>query len=183
MNDVLDDYSQEEGKKVEYAGFWIRVGAALIDSLVLLPFAILELYNKTQFENMSLLFMAALITMAYKPYFEFTKGATVGKLLLGLRVVNENLELISINQSILRSMPWILQSIIALIVSIEYYGGEERATNLLELTTMTQQSFWTELNTLYSLVFLVIIVVVAFDSKKQGLHDKIALTYCIKNVE
>ena len=178
--DIIDEFGEENGKDVVYAGFWIRVGAAIIDSLVLLPIASIEIFNKTNLDSYSVLFVTTALSMLYKPYLEFKGGATIGKKALGLRVVNEEYEGITMDQSVLRSMPWLIQSLIATMVSIQYYQGDERVSSFLDLATLQQEGYWIELNAMYSFVFIVIILVVIFDKQKQGLHDKIAKTYCIK---
>ena len=166
---------------VRFAGFWIRFAAAFLDGLVLLPLVALEFYNKIQYHSTILLVIGTLLTMLYKPYLEYTRGATFGKQLVNIRVVSESLENISMDQAILRYMPWFISAFFGLMLSFSYYASEEYATNLIELTEKTQDSFWTDINSTYFFVFIFIVGVVAFDQRKQGIHDKLARTFVVHN--
>ena len=182
-DDILDDVFESDNNSninVEYAGFWIRAGASIIDGLIFVPFVILEIYNKTSLHSLSLLILTTVLMLIYKPYLEYIRGATIGKSAMNIKVVQEDLTLISLNQAILRFMPWFISSFIAFMVSLEIYTGDLVAENFMEIGhKFPKEASWTNFNGLYSLVFIVIVVFVAFDQKKQGLHDKIADTYCI----
>jgi len=56
----------------------------------------------------------------------------------------------------------------------------DQVDGFMEMSLLMQESSLNSVNTIYSIIFFVIIVVVAFDARKQGLHDKLANTYCIK---
>ena len=88
--------SPEDLENVEYAGFWIRVGASLIDFLVLLPVVGLSIFNMMSIKSMSLMLVLTIAGAIYKPYFEWKKGATIGKSAVGIKVVNMNFEPITI---------------------------------------------------------------------------------------
>ena len=178
LDDVFEDDSPDS-PPIEYAGFWIRVGASLIDTLVFIPLIAFEFYNKTTLHSLPLLIVTTLLMLVYKPYLEFSRGATIGKSVLNIKVVNEDFGWLTFNQAILRFMPWFISSFIAFMISLEFYTGELTADSFMEIGLASQGTFWSNLNGLYSLVFMVIVIVVAFDSRKQGLHDKIAETYCI----
>lgn len=174
-----EDHGIDPEMHVEYAGFWIRVGAALIDVLIFLPLIGLEIYNKLNIHSIPLMLLGSTLMIIYKPYLEYARGATIGKSLLGIKVVNTDFGPLTLNQAIIRYIPWLISSVLAIMISIEYYNADELADNFLEIGLVTQDSFWNTFNGLYSLVFLAIVIVVAFDKRKQGLHDKIAETYCI----
>ena len=50
---TLDNHGYKE--EIEYAGFWIRFGAALIDMLVLIPIIALSMYNQFDMKSIVLL--------------------------------------------------------------------------------------------------------------------------------
>ena len=167
-------------QNVEYAGFWIRVGAAILDMMIFIPLSLLEFYNKLSLHSIPILLLGSALMIIYKPYLEYTRGATIGKQLVGVKVVNEELQALTLNQAILRYIPWLIFSGISIMMSLEYYWSGEYVDSFMEMGVVVQDSFWYSLNRLYNFVFIGIVIVVAFDKQKQGLHDKIAETYCIK---
>ena len=136
---------------VEYAGFWIRVGAALIDTLlvVAVTFPLLVwIYGWSYFgEGTSFIagpadFLISWVVPAIAVVaFWLTRQATPGKMALSLRVVDATTgNTLSIGQSIRRYLGYYVSTIPLLIGLI-----------------------W-----------------VAFDSKKQGWHDKLAGTVVVR---
>ena len=137
-------------EKYEYAGFWIRVGASLIDMLLLamitVPLTIL-VYGNLVWESETLFLGPAdfLINWTLPSFaivlFWFYKSATPGKMALDIKIVNANDGgKLSVGKSIGRYF--------ACIPAV--------------------------------LVLLIGIVWVAFDKKKQGWHDKLAGTVVIR---
>ena len=137
--------------EVEYAGFWIRVGAALIDTLLLaaitLPLLV-SIYGWAYFGEETTFFagpahfliswiLPAIAVIA----FWLTRQATPGKMLLSLRVIDATTgNTLSVGQSLGRYLGYYVSTIPLLIGLI-----------------------W-----------------VAFDSKKQGWHDKLAGTVVVR---
>lgn len=136
---------------IEYAGFWIRVAAAIIDSfiLVLVTSPILySIYGKEYFKSEGLvagswdiiikwIFPAVAVIV-----FWIYKSATPGKMILGIKIVDMNTgNPPSPTQSVVRYLGYYV-SMIPLMLGI----------------------IW-----------------VAFDEKKQGWHDKLAGTVVIKD--
>ena len=152
---------------IQYAGFWERLVALLIDGLILsaaylvlifrgfFVFVILGIGAATSNNEAVSLSIISVLTAAvffwvvilylvqvfYFIYFT-AKGATLGKKVMGLKVIDETGSNIGYGKSFLRE-------IVGKIVS--------------------------------GLVFNLGYVWVAFDDKKQGWHDKIAGTYVVKN--
>jgi len=136
---------------VEYAGFWIRVGAALIDTLLLIAITfplLLWIYGWSYFGDDTGFFAGpadfviswlapAVAAIAFWLY----RQATPGKMALSLRVVDATTgSTLSIGQSIGRYLAYYVSAIPLFIGFI-----------------------W-----------------VAFDSKKRGWHDKLAGTVVIR---
>jgi uncharacterized RDD family membrane protein YckC len=146
----------------KFGGFWIRVLACIIDTLVLvvpvfgidyLLYVLLGPENVsyfaymfddayaemwTSYDTISLI-AVSLIGISYYGVLTSKFGGTVGKLVLGLRVVGENGQRISLGRAIGRYFSYMLSS----IFNIGY-------------------------------------IMVAFTNKKQGLHDIICKTYVVK---
>ncbi len=128
-------------KNPSYAGFWIRFAAALIDTLVIgIPASILQFGLIFATGSNSMMYVIELAAAALIIYLDGIKGGTPGKLILGMRIVNEKGDYIGIPMAILRYIGKILSTIILLIGYL----------------------------------------MIAWDSRKQGLHDKIAKTFVVK---
>lgn len=138
------------------AGFWIRVAASMLDSLLagliqvvvslILKMTASDLMNVT--DPRGTLTIATLTSLAgmvigitYSVFFTGYCGQTPGKMALGIKVVRTSGEDIGYGRAFLREV--IGKTISTLLLGIGY-------------------------------------LMVAFDAKKQGLHDRIADTYVIK---
>ena len=161
----IPPYSPSPGTApaVWFAGFWIRVGANLIDSFLLqillgALFAVgifgyssgsegsfsgdmfLRLY---QMEWSYLVTVDLIVGLAYFTLFLGSRGQTPGKMLLRLKVIRTDGATLNYSQALLRT--------------VGYY--------LIHYFTLNLGFLW-----------------VAFDPRKQGLHDKLARTCEIRLV-
>jgi uncharacterized RDD family membrane protein YckC len=133
-----------------YAGFWIRVVAALLDTLWLMPLTLAlgwMIYGATYFQTASLMMgwadffisyvLPFLLTLAFWTY----KAATPGKMILGLRIADaETGEPVSKGRLVGRYLGYFV-SMLPLMLGIMWVG---------------------------------------WDRRKQGWHDKIARTVVIR---
>lgn len=140
MEQILD--TTEINQNREYAGFWIRTGAYLIDGILLgivqaiISFAMYQDYSFTE-PRPALTIINLVIGVIYFAAMESSeKQATLGKMAVGIRVGDENGNRITLGNAIGRYFAKILS---ALILCIGF-------------------------------------LMVAWDKRKQGLHDKIAST-------
>ncbi|MBX2840207.1 MAG: RDD family protein [Flammeovirgaceae bacterium] len=175
--------NSEGFENVEYAGFWIRVGASLIDFLVLLPVVGLGIYNMLSIKSMLLMLVLTIAGAIYKPYFEWKKGATIGKSAVGIKVVNMDLMPITLNQVVARYFPWIINYALSLILDFYLFSSPEfnSTTDFVEIGLITEGLPLEGINRVYSFIFLIMVGSLIFDKFKQGVHDKAAKTYCIKS--
>ncbi len=137
----------------EYAGFWIRVGAALIDSLLIciIIFPILtSIYGIDYWLNESylmgswdFLFSYVLPAIAVVIFWVY-KSATPGKMALGLSIVDART------------------------------GGKPSTTQFV----IRYLGYFVAMIPLF-----LGIIWVGFDRRKQGWHDKIASTVVIRNLQ
>ena len=127
-----------------YAGFGIRFAALIIDAVVLgVVVAILSLVNITSITDPSAsgTIIQTLISFAYYIIFTATTGQTLGKMALGIMVVDANGGKLTIGKVILRETIGKFVSFVTLFIGF---------------------------------------IIVRFDAKNQGFHDKIASSYVIK---
>lgn len=138
--------------QIEYAGFWIRVGAKLIDGIILGVINMIVTFGvgavgsqlSGNASHAILLLLQVLIQFgfgaSYTAWFLSRQGATPGKLALGLRVIRPD------------SGP------------ISFWRGVGR--------------YFAEM--LSSFILLIGYIMVAFDDEKRALHDRICDTRVIR---
>lgn len=186
MENVLDDdliTSPEENLIFRYAGFWVRFLAAIIDSVAMIPLIALNMFNDFRLKSMMLSLVIILIGAVYKPLMEGLYGATLGKMAMNLKVVNYENQHITMEQSVFRSLPWIISSFISIMMAITV-SHEEMTENIENTIGIVDfiggLGMWHIINMVYGFVFIGYVGSLIFNAKKQGLHDITARTYCVK---
>ncbi len=132
-------------KTKKYAGFWIRLLATIIDGIILSILGRILFGSETAnmqdgTANVSFTGWQTLVPILYTIGFWGVLSTSPGKMLFGLKIVNEKGEKLSWKTAIIRYLGYIVSWI-----------------------TLGIGFLW-----------------IAFDKKKQGLHDKIAKTYVVK---
>ena len=135
--------------KYEYAGFWIRFAASIIDNIIifvaLIPIAMLLGWESTYSSGLSsgIEWLWQILFAVFFVFCWVKFAGTPGKRLLRLKVLDERTgENISVGQGIIRY--------------IGYFPA--------------------------ILVLFIGLIWVAFDSKKQGWHDKMAKTVVVREL-
>lgn len=127
---------------MNYAGFWIRFAAALLDSVIILALSMILAVVFSAVKLGAIGSIAQLLLgIGYYVWFQSRTGQTLGKKVMKIKVVNASGATPSLGIFALREILGKLVS--SLILGIGY-------------------------------------LMVAWDSKKQGLHDKIASTYVVR---
>lgn len=152
-NTVVSHSPQYDDSEFEYAGFWIRFAACIVDNLIIMIiFAPYWFYNYQQMVAMPVdqmpLYSAGdailhLVIGVAVVWFWVKKGATPGKMLFGLQVRDAKTgQFISVPRALLRYFSYLISYLILCLGFI--WAG--------------------------------------FDKKKQGWHDKIAKTVVVKRI-
>lgn len=146
---------QKEEATVQYAGFWVRFWAFLLDQVVLLSLNSILINSWFTFlgEGVrsigpfeTLTFVHAITFFIYYALMTKFIGKTVGKMVLGIKVVSDNGQPLSWKQMIFRE-------------------GIGRLFYHLQIFTLP--------------IFLILYLFVAFVPTKRGLHDLVADTSVI----
>ncbi len=147
MNDQILDAPISSEQPKDYAGFWIRVAAYLIDAIILwivgvvLSYIVLGDYSLIQ-NSPLLTFLQFIVGIAYFVVMESSaRQGTLGKMVVGIKVGDEAGRQIGLGTAVGRYFAKILSGIILLIG----------------------------------------FMMVGWDDRKQGLHDKIMGTYVFYN--
>ncbi len=192
MSNLLDDELAREPdyeaggqpgiEQATLATTWNRVAASIIDSLVLSPVYVLNLYNLFTWKSLPLSLALTAGSILYKPFFEATKSATPGKLAVGIKLVDRHLRDITGDQAARRYIPWAISAGIALLIDLRLFAapGFEAVTDLYALGELQQSGVLTTAAQIYNIIFLFLVGSLAIDERRQGMHDKWAETYCVK---
>jgi uncharacterized RDD family membrane protein YckC len=123
---------------LEYAGFWIRLGAGVIDLLILGSFTAVPAY----FFSSPAIWMPTgfVVSIVYWMGFWIWRGQTPGKMAVGVKVIRTDSSPVKWQCAVRRCLGYFVSTL-----------------------TLFLGFIW-----------------VAFDGRKQGVHDKIADTYVVK---
>jgi uncharacterized RDD family membrane protein YckC len=166
----------------EWAGFWIRVGATFVDFLALLPLYGLSMYNLFSIKSLPLEVVLLVALAVYKPFMEYKYGATLGKMALKLKVVNANYNTLSVKEAVLRYFPWMLAQVVSIYGTMLLFQHVDfdSTTGFMAVSNLQSTMLPKSIESIPSILIFISCLVVAFHPKKQGLHDLMAKTYCIK---
>ena len=111
---------------VEYMGFWIRVAAALIDiTLVSIVAAIVGLVLRLLLGDGPANFIGMVIGWIYHVAFIAAKGQTLGKMAVGIQVVNREGNIPGFGAVLLREIVGKFLSFIALLLGYLWVGWDQ----------------------------------------------------------
>jgi len=113
---ALRQYARTE-ETMEPPGHVRRLAAVLVDGLLLSCFMAVAVYAMTSVNSrgasLAILVLALVLAALYEPVFIAAMGATLGKRIMGLRVVNEYGDPVTVGQSIAR---WVSKMIFSCFV-------------------------------------------------------------------
>jgi len=173
-----------------YAGFWIRLGSLLLDTLFLLPVIFLTLYLNGLGKNIYFytLIPNLVFGLWYSIYLPKKYGGTPGKLVAGLKIIRLDGEEIGWKEAILRNSVMLVLTILSSIWMAACLLQADDATfkslGWLEqtqyLTTLSPGFFkfynWASNIWIYS-GFIVLLT----NKRKRAIHDFIAGTVIVRS--
>jgi uncharacterized RDD family membrane protein YckC len=123
---------------LEYAGFWIRLGAGVIDLLILGAFTACLAY----FFPFPAIWAPAIVVISFAYWLGFWvwRGQTPGKMAAGIKIIRTDSSPVKLQCAVRRCLGYLVSTL-----------------------TLFLGFVW-----------------MAFDARKQGLHDRIADTYVVK---
>ena len=163
------------------AGFWIRVGANIIDSLIFLPIMILSYWNMFSLKSTVLLVLIGLPGLIYKPFMESFFGATLGKMSCKIKVIGEDGNKLSLLGAYIRFFPFLLAAGVGLASQLILFSTPQfqSVTSWVELGQAQQGSFLDVISYPVNVLVLIDCVFVAFTFRKRALHDMMAESFCV----
>jgi uncharacterized RDD family membrane protein YckC len=163
------------------AGFWIRVGARIIDFVIFIPIVALAFWNTFALKNTIILVLACIPGFLYKPFMESFFGATLGKMACGIKVIDNNGKQLSLFSAYVRYFPFLIQAGVGLASSFLLFSSEsfQSVTSMMELNQAQRENPLSLLSSIVNVFVLIECIVAAFTFRKRALHDMLADSYCV----
>lgn len=163
----------------------LRLAAWIVDKVVLLPLLSVASYAIIISKNLPLAIFALALDLAYKVILEKRRGATIGKLLLRIRVIRRDGKgLMTWNQSLLRALPWSLGFYALTFVLIRYF----QTPGFLEIATEDGFREFVNEHPLSGNTFVSLMIMAPFlsatwilsDPLLRALHDRLGGTVVVR---
>ena len=173
------------GEDLVFVGFWPRALAVLLDALIVgIPIALASVYNLLILKSFLFFVLISIISIAYKPLMEGIYGATLGKMSMGMKVVDYDGRAINAPQAILRSVFTISQSLFTIPVYWFIFNDLDlmELTNYFELSLQMAASYplLNVISGVSSLILFIETLALLLDQPYwRSLHDRIAKTYVV----
>jgi uncharacterized RDD family membrane protein YckC len=164
-----------------FVGFWKRVLAYIIQvSILCIPVVyayryLIVLSSKTG--SLMPFVIYWIFYYAFSVFLMVRYGGTVGKLVLGLRIVDNTGQYLSISRSIIRLFPYILYSTVYTLSLNEVITSQVNSNggNLSH-----NKGVYDAFDAIVGLIFFIDVIVILFNRKKRAIHDFLAGSYVVK---
>lgn len=182
LENLLTDFEEPE---YSYVGFWPRFGALLIDGVILWGVSIPLSWVLMSWYSAGTVIIMSLIPFLYYPILEYKFSATLGKMILGIKIVNYELQPLTISNVILRNIIYFATELasIALVLYSYYnvYENEESFGSMADIFSF-QLSPEIILRTIVLVIYIVEVIFLLSDEKHRALHDRIGKTYVVRKM-
>ncbi len=179
---------KSDSGQLQYSGFWQRVGAALIDFLIMLPVLAMDYFfgGESRFFQLYMLVPTQLAVVFLHIFMVVKFGGTPGKLVMGLRIAKLDGAPVTVKEALLRySVLWIL-SLVILVMTISAVMGMTDA-DYTSLSYM-QRSAEIGARAPYMMVVSVVmnlwiwgsVISVLATRQRRALHDFVAGTVVLR---
>lgn len=176
---------------MNYAGFWSRFAAGLLDFLFMSPLIALTWWGSTHFRlfNVYYFLPGVLFGFFYSVYLVQRFGGTPGKRLMKLRIVKLSGEALSYREALLRYLPEglmaLCSSVAAMLAVLSLSDAQYfAATSFLEQSKVVEAAMpsWNgPLTVALNIWIWSELLVMLTNEKRRAIHDFIAGTVVIKD--
>jgi uncharacterized RDD family membrane protein YckC len=189
-SDTLDDNmlgGQEYTPR--FANFGPRLGAWFLDVLFTLPIVGAGVYFTMISPNWNGVLAVSILSLLYKPVMEKVFSATLGKMVLKLKVVAKEGLPISWGQALMRYIPWVIVFAFNMYFSYQFFQapGFEDVSGFTEYMQFGQEYQLENgvspviqiLQSVIGLLPLISALIMLGNARRQSGHDIVAETYVI----
>jgi len=175
---------------MEYVGFWKRLGAMLVDLLLFIPamalYFLLLTHSPQAYVAVTLLMF--LFSLFFYIYLVKEYEGTPGKLVAGIKIIQQDGSRITYREAILRSaiwlVPWTIYTFGLIYARLDSPPVELSSMSTFELLGYLEKKAWlvTAINDIAGAIWVFGgIVFILANPKKRAIHDFIAGTVVVKN--
>lgn len=190
IDGIAKDKTDITNNSPQYAGFWHRLHAHIIDLLILLPYIYLTIVVSRNYRLYELyLFIPSMfITLLFEIYCVAKYGGSPGKLIAKIKIVKSDFSEVTYKDAFLRSSVAIILNLINKIMIIffllsisdaEYFSIIASEGGFKALAAK-QTSLYKIVDGLYQIWIWGELIVLLTNKKRRALHDLIAGTVVIK---
>jgi len=172
---------------LRYAGFWPRLGALLLDIVLLAPLGGLAWWGYTHVRLLPLYFAVpdVLVGLLYNVYLVQRFGGTPGKLIVGIRIRKVNGSPVGYREAFLRYLPEFVLGVLgslAFVSAVLQMSDSEYPLSFTELTTRVMPlmpSWYKPVHWTENIWMWGELIVLLTNRKRRALHDFIAGTVVV----
>jgi uncharacterized RDD family membrane protein YckC len=175
------DGKEDEIIMEKYHTFWPRFWAGVIDSIIFLPITWLDTYLGSPERHIAILIgwvvIGNFISLFYPVYFHAHYGQTIGKMAVGVKVLDVSEERLPTRyQAVFREIGLIVLSLMSVVYTIYLILNNMNKQQVVDLR-------WPELLITFSMLgwFLLEIFSMLSNPKHRAFHDFLAGTVVVKH--
>jgi uncharacterized RDD family membrane protein YckC len=174
----MDNYKVERLEQEDFIGFWKRVLATILDLLIILIPAVFVywIFNSlaVSLHSEIPIILEYIFFVVFDVFMIVRFGGTPGKLVLKMKIVNQQGNIPTLKEALIRNIFRIISTIFSMIVGVSLYD-----LTVISTTLNLWAPLATDLSKILGLIMLVDYLFVAFTPRKRALHDMMAGTYVV----
>ncbi|CAH1054591.1 RDD family protein [Paenibacillus pseudetheri] len=174
----MDNYKVERLEQEDFIGFWKRVLATILDLLIILIPAVIVywIFNSlaVSLHSEIPIILEYIFFVVFDVFMIVKFGGTPGKLVLKMKIVNQQGNIPTLKEALIRNIFRIISTIFSMIVGVSLYD-----LTVISTTLNLWAPLATDLSKILGLIMLVDYLFVAFTPRKRALHDMMAGTYVV----
>lgn len=174
----MDNYKVERLEQEDFIGFWKRVLATILDLLIILIPAVIVywIFNllAVSLHSEIPIILEYIFFVVFDVFMIVRFGGTPGKLVLKMKIVNQQGNIPTLKEALIRNIFRIISTIFSMIVGVSLYD-----LTVISTTLNLWAPLATDLSKILGLIMLVDYLFVAFTPRKRALHDMMAGTYVV----
>ncbi|AIQ34128.1 hypothetical protein R50345_05420 [Paenibacillus sp. FSL R5-0345] len=174
----MDNNAVERLEQEDFIGFWKRVLATVLDLLIILIPAVIVywIFNSlaVSLHSEIPIILEYIFFVVFDIFMIVRFGGSPGKLVLKIKIVNQQGNIPTLKEALIRNIFRIISTIFSMIVGVSLYD-----LTVISTTLNLWAPLATDLSKILGPIMLVDYLFVAFTPRKRALHDMMAGTYVV----
>lgn len=168
-----------------YRNFWRRIGATLLDGLIMMPLGLAPFYIFKADFNAGIAYYLLLMPLGavYHIWFHTRYGATPGKMAVGLKLMTADLQRVRLEHAARRSAPEIALAIVSAMVIMPILFANREAIptmGFMAFAAMLGSGSAKSVGTLSNLWIYSEWITMLFNPRRRAIHDFIGGTVVVR---